>query len=190
MREKSKKTDRRTLYTKSAIKDTFLELKRKRALDSITITELCKMAEISRGTFYLHYGNISEVLNELIDDALSDVMGTGEKLEGAESCEGEGGICPLCHYIRRSKKYRCLFSDDTLTSRIVNQIVSKREKDFLNGMPETGLTADEFRMLSFFQISGCYALARQNISLSENQWCPMRGVLDKFIKAGYATIKK
>ncbi len=191
MREKSKNTDRRTLYTKLVIKDTFLELKRKRALDSISITELCKLAEISRGTFYLHYANISEVLDELIDDALSEVMGTGEKSEGAEAFEGEKSIFPLCDFIRNSKKYRCLFSDDTLTGRIVNQIAAKREKNFLNGMTsETGLTAEEFRVLSFFQISGCYALVRQNISLSESQWCPKQEVLDKFLKAGYTVFEK
>ena len=55
MSEKTRKQDRRTRYTRQTIKDTFLELLTQKSFTKITVTEICKNAEINRGTFYLHY---------------------------------------------------------------------------------------------------------------------------------------
>ena len=57
MSEKTRKQDRRTRYTRQTIKDTFLEIvKAQKSFTKITVTaEICKNAEINRGTFYLHY---------------------------------------------------------------------------------------------------------------------------------------
>ena len=56
MSEKTKKQDRRTRYTRQTIKDTFLELLKQKSFTKITVTEVCKNAEINRGTFYIFYG--------------------------------------------------------------------------------------------------------------------------------------
>ena len=58
MSEKTRKQDRRTRYTRQTIKDTFLELLTQKSFTKITVTEICKNAEINRGTFYLHYYDI------------------------------------------------------------------------------------------------------------------------------------
>ena len=51
----SKKQDPRTVQTKVLIKQTLLDMMKKTAFEKITVSELCKIAEINRGTFYLHY---------------------------------------------------------------------------------------------------------------------------------------
>ena len=65
-----RKTDRRTVMTKGMIKDALLELLQNTTYEKITVTALCKQSEITRATFYLHYNNIDDVLEELLDDAL------------------------------------------------------------------------------------------------------------------------
>ena len=67
--KKARKTDRRSVYTRNVIKDSLLSLLAEKDLADISISELCREAEINRGTFYLHYDNTSEVLDELFDDA-------------------------------------------------------------------------------------------------------------------------
>ena len=52
--EKPRKLDRRTRYTRQTIRDTLLELMAHKPFPRITVTEVCKLAEINRGTFYLH----------------------------------------------------------------------------------------------------------------------------------------
>lgn len=63
--QKQRKTDRRTLYTRMVVKEALLELLSEMDYADITVATLCRKAEINRGTFYLHYGNLSQVMDEL-----------------------------------------------------------------------------------------------------------------------------
>ena len=67
---KNRKTDRRTLYTKNVIKDALLEALEDKNFEQITVTDVCRRAEITRATYYLHYQSLTEVLDELLGDAL------------------------------------------------------------------------------------------------------------------------
>ena len=69
----TRKTDRRTVYTKKTIGDAFLRVKRNKDYNTITVADICREAEISRGTFYAHFSNISEVLDALLDSALANM---------------------------------------------------------------------------------------------------------------------
>ena len=55
MLEKTRKQDCRTRCTRQTIKETFLELLKQKNFTKITVTEICKIYEINRGPFYLHY---------------------------------------------------------------------------------------------------------------------------------------
>lgn len=80
MSEKAKKQDRRTRYTRQTIKDTFLELLKQKSFTKITVTEVCKNAEINRGTFYLHYYDIYDVLSDIFNDMTQDMLTTVDHL--------------------------------------------------------------------------------------------------------------
>lgn len=47
--------DRRVIKTKKNLKATLIEMMGEISFEQISITELCKRAEISRITFYAHY---------------------------------------------------------------------------------------------------------------------------------------
>lgn len=72
------KNNRRTIYTKKVIKEEFLNLLEKKELSKITVTEICKVANLNRGTFYLHYADPYELFEtieaELINQMLPLVM--------------------------------------------------------------------------------------------------------------------
>lgn len=64
--------------TRRIIKKLFAEmLSEKKELGKIAVSELCKRAEISRGTFYAHYDDIyavaEEYENELIDSFFNNI---------------------------------------------------------------------------------------------------------------------
>ena len=60
-------------FIHNSIKDAFLQLLLKKDYMQITITDLCKYAGVSRGTFYAHFGNIGQVVEEVFSDALYDI---------------------------------------------------------------------------------------------------------------------
>jgi AcrR family transcriptional regulator len=70
----SQKTDRRARYTQSVIKEAFVKLYRKNPIGKITVTDICKIAEINRGTFYLHYHDPYDLLERITDDYCDRVI--------------------------------------------------------------------------------------------------------------------
>lgn len=61
-----KKTDRRVLRTRNAIRTAFTDLLAETSYDKITITALAKRADVDRKTFYTHYASIDSLLEDVI----------------------------------------------------------------------------------------------------------------------------
>lgn len=57
--------DRRSVKTKAAIKGAFLTLLNNKPISKITISEISELADIGRGTFYLHYQDIYDLYREV-----------------------------------------------------------------------------------------------------------------------------
>ena len=70
--------DRRVLRTKAAIREAFLSLLQKKNAEEITVTELAREANIERKTFYLHYNNIGDIIDE-IETVVIDMIAEGTK---------------------------------------------------------------------------------------------------------------
>lgn len=66
--------DLRIKKTKAAIKEAFFELRRKKPVEKITVTELSKSAGINKATFYLHYSDIYSLADEMEDEAIDDIL--------------------------------------------------------------------------------------------------------------------
>lgn len=55
----------RSAASKQAIKAAFLQILNEKIPRDICVQEVCKLANINRSTFYAHFTNINELLNEL-----------------------------------------------------------------------------------------------------------------------------
>lgn len=184
-----KKMDRRTIYTKNVICQSFLKLKNTRDFNHITISDICREAQISRGTFYLHYKNITEVLDELLERAFSETLSLTEQLS-APGCKSQCGY-PLCQYIRNSSIYRCLFFDDTLSPYIIEKIYRSHKEALIEAIgKKTHLPPQQLSMLAYFQLTGCFLAAKRGIGLSDAQWEKNQSVIDTFILGGLKALEK
>ncbi|WP_392449841.1 TetR/AcrR family transcriptional regulator [Staphylococcus massiliensis] len=65
--------DRRKRKSKQAIEKAFLELLRTNTIESISIQQISKLADINRGTFYLHYVDKYDLLESLEDRYMSEL---------------------------------------------------------------------------------------------------------------------
>ena len=64
-------SDRRVIRTKKAIKAALFKILETKDLSAVTITELTQKANINRRTFYTHYRNITDILNDIEEDLIS-----------------------------------------------------------------------------------------------------------------------
>ena len=55
--------NRSVRQTKQRLYEALIHLLQQKSLREITVRELTELAGISRGTFYLHYSNLAEVLD-------------------------------------------------------------------------------------------------------------------------------
>ena len=60
------KNESKYFYTASLMNQALLELLEKKDIEFITITEITQKAGVNRTTFYLHYDNIDDLLEETI----------------------------------------------------------------------------------------------------------------------------
>lgn len=66
--------DLRTLKTERSIKNAFTLLRSKKALEKITVKELCEAAYINKSTFYAHYSDIYELSDVLEEEVVSSII--------------------------------------------------------------------------------------------------------------------
>ena len=64
--------DRRVRKTKKQLRECLTRLLKEKKVQDITVRELTDMADLNRGTFYLHYRDVFDLLekteNELLDE--------------------------------------------------------------------------------------------------------------------------
>ena len=65
-----KKTDRRIVRTKKAIKNAFAELLTEKDINDITVSDIAEYADVNRKTFYNYYAGVFEVVDEIENDII------------------------------------------------------------------------------------------------------------------------
>ena len=66
--------DQRKLKTQQAIEDAFVQLRKEKSLEQISVTELSRLARISKATFYLHYRDIFDLSEKMQTAAIKQVL--------------------------------------------------------------------------------------------------------------------
>lgn len=177
-----KKMDRRTKYTRQLIKDTLLEELRHKSYSKISVSSICKIAEINRGTFYLHFLDLNDVLDDIFTDFLSD---TTSVLDHVLCPMKQSCTYPFCEKIQKNSHYHVLFLDDITASRFMERFTEAGKEAFITRlMKGSVLTFEQAESLFYFQMNGCLAFNRLMIKNHSTDWTQSQKVIDQFIKAG------
>lgn len=69
----TRKEDKRSIKSRNALKAAFKEMVLTQDMSRIVIKELAEKADVNRKTFYLHYADINDVLEDVENDLLDDI---------------------------------------------------------------------------------------------------------------------
>ena len=185
--QKQRKTDRRTLYTRMVIQDALLELLAEKDYADITVADLCRAAEINRGTFYLHYKNITQVLDAVYVEAMEHTHSVLLQV-GCATAAGEKSAYPLCRFLRQNKKYQPLFFSDSLHGYVVDRMAETYRSSFVERLKGAGLGEDVLSALFYFQLNGCLAVSKRNLGISDDAWAEIQCNVDRFLKNGFENL--
>lgn len=65
--------DARVRYTRMVIEEAFLSLLQQRKASKITVTEICQKAGLNRATFYKHYLDVPDLLEQIENDLFARI---------------------------------------------------------------------------------------------------------------------
>ena len=144
------KIDRRRRYTLSVIREAFFALLAEVGFAKMTVADICRRAEINRGTFYLHCEDKYALLDALIDEALA----AAPPLEGVESAT-------LCQRPSADDDYCLLYSDSDSYARVAQRVIERGAEQMVPWvMEKTGLSREDAFLLFVHNVQGDLAVNR------------------------------
>ncbi len=158
-----KKTDRRILKTKRALRESLLYLLKEQPIQKISVSRLCEKSDINRSTFYTYYSSPMDLLESIEDEILNTLE------EDMIQFEKENSISQLMNsiifYISEHKQLvRLLFDHGDpgfqnklllATQRWTMPMWQRRRPDY---------DAKALSSLHIYIVSGCMAVIRQWIT--------------------------
>ena len=70
-------------FTKQRIMDSFLILLNKKSMDKLTVKDVIEVAEVNRNTFYYHFEDIYDLLNQVFVTKFEDFCNETRKTQGS-----------------------------------------------------------------------------------------------------------
>lgn len=122
------KENQRTRLSKIILKNALMELlKEKGSVNKISVRELCDRAQLNRSTFYAHYSNPEDLLNEIENDLLNSTKEHLEKIGSENDLGAHKYILSFLQFIKENDKpFRTLLvdsADPEFRSRFIQQSV-------------------------------------------------------------------
>jgi len=107
--------DLRVVKTKQALHNALLTLLSNKPLENISIAEICRVAKVNRGTFYLHYEQKEKLFEEYFQEIVEDLYNSYEEPYRTTKTIMKNELDPntirIFHHIERFKLfYRIVFS--------------------------------------------------------------------------------
>lgn len=193
-----RKKDKRSIETEENIKRCLLEFLATKRFGGITVSETCRAAGITRATFYQHYDNLADVLDELIDDVTNDLGDI--PLAMCESCAPRSGApvephawsgMPFCHFYASQNPYRALLEEGWIAERLIEHIVDSKLDDMLlaysDGRQWTSEERTRMRYFNIFRMNGCLAAVRAAFR-NGYDWSLVQPGLDSAMAAAMETV--
>ncbi|WP_046213782.1 TetR/AcrR family transcriptional regulator [Paenibacillus wulumuqiensis] len=123
--------DPRVIRTRQLIQQAFLELLRTRDFQQITVSDVTRHATINRVTFYTHYTDKYELLDDMINSELIQLIYKGiDPLNGLQLESLMQLICALCEHHDYSAN-QCRRTSDEVRQITEKQIKSQLENYIL-----------------------------------------------------------
>jgi len=77
--------NRKIRYTKMVIRDSLMELMKTKSILSVSIKDICELADISRSTFYAHYKDQYDLLRQIEEETVAYFEGMLDKYKDKHS---------------------------------------------------------------------------------------------------------
>ncbi|MBQ3007607.1 MAG: TetR/AcrR family transcriptional regulator [Clostridia bacterium] len=115
---------RSSIRSKSLIKKAVAKLIHEKALQKITVSDIIREADISRGTFYAHFADVSSVIEQIESEEMHNLMEYVDKF-GFENIlsDVERFIELICEYLSRDMEYYRMLTQSNILNNFIWRLV-------------------------------------------------------------------
>ncbi len=155
--------DQRVRLTKMIIKKTFVEILQKKPLKKVTVREICDLASINRGTFYNHYVDAFDLMEQMITELLTAARDVLKNQKNSWEDNNYSLCYNVLSLIKENKAFVSVLLKDNTDESLALRFVRFSKEDFFakyKGMVgDNDLPALESFFL--FATGGFFALLRR-----------------------------
>ncbi|WP_062047713.1 TetR/AcrR family transcriptional regulator [Bacillus sp. JCM 19034] len=113
----NEKLDRRKQYTRKVLKNSLIELLQNKPINAISVKEICQLADINRSTFYAHYTDLYDLLQQIEEEIIQDIDNTLSTFTYDDKDNSLKVTIKLLEYIAANKdSCQTLFSENGSTT--------------------------------------------------------------------------
>ena len=191
MAEELKKEDRRVRRTKKLLTQALTELLQKKQVNEITVKELTDLADMNRGTFYMYYKDIFDMLEKIEDELFQKLDVIAQTHEhGDPTQQVKSILLDLFRFIEENQEMcRVLLSpngDMNFLHRLYEAIRKRSLEIWKDQMGSLG--EKEFDYRYSFVIFGCAGMIRAWVNRNcQETDMQMAELADRMIRRGILT---
>lgn len=181
-----KQDDPRYIQSEQSICNALARLLEEKSLQGITMSELAREANVSRGTLYAHFNNVGEAYERAVELFYEQIQTLDEHFSCA-MCRGDKPVHAYCERLRNAGTYTSIVTDERFLPTTVRRIDPARFHDLEAKLREAGVPKQLAHSVYLFQMSGCHAVAT-SVDVSDAEWREYQDILDRFIRGGLAAL--
>lgn len=128
--------DKRVVKTRKAIADALMMLALEKDISKITVSDIADRAVINRSTFYLHYGDVKGVMDDIQKD-IADIV--GHSLSRFDINDIQGSTLSVYMSLANALDQNLAFKNFMLYSASSGSVVTNLKKTFTQKAMQTEL---------------------------------------------------
>lgn len=148
------KLDRRKKYTRMVLKNSLMKLLKKKPISSITVKEICELADINRSTFYSHYSDQFDLLDKIEEEIIEDMTGYLSQYNYEKEEDTLQMFEKLLEYLASKQEICKTLLHEKADSTFQKKVIVFAHHFFMESWTSARIDEDLFRYLSTFIISG------------------------------------
>lgn len=156
------KIDRRVVRTKQQIRQALVELLAEKGEGAIAVRELAQRANINRGTFYIHYKDVHDLVGQLMEEAIEKLVSVCKRHPPAQTPrESYPFLTDLFQTLQSDAPLFLLLLGSSGSNAYSDRLCVAIQENFLDGLLSVFYSVDpkQRQVASEFIVAGCLHVA-------------------------------